>query len=224
MKNYFKYVYFVMSILISGHNLLATNNENKILQPDYDKWEQVKKGMTIEEVKKLLGEPLILTENTTYKADIKTRKVIKLKSFLAIYGAIASYTYAGNIVQFQIYYENGKVAYKRSPFENRKLSKDGKPTTPKLILPYDKAIFTHYPCVTDFRWFASSGEYPMSYKIQFDAYINFRKKWHSSSGISITTHYASVLGGYGKFRWRIKAINKLGESNWSEYRYFEFRK
>lgn len=45
-------------------------------------------------------------------------------------------------------------------------SRDGRPTKPRLMLPKNQAIFDHYPRFIDFRWYLSSGVYPITYDIE----------------------------------------------------------
>ncbi len=114
------------------------------------------------------------------------------------------------------------------------LSHDGRPTVPRLLTPYDNAQFAHIPCLLDFRWLPSSGEYPIEYVVELtgsdmekDAVSGTtthvwleepKSKWSAQ-----TPHLATNAPGGGRFRWRVKAQNHLGESDWSEYREFQFR-
>ena len=232
MKNYYKYICFIIYVLILAQNFLCASSDNKksFPEPDYDKWEQVKEGMTITEVEKLIGKPSESKESIQYKGNVKIGIFIEVKALVTTYGnvhsKILSYSDRNSpgVFQYTIFYKDGKVDYKRSPFEREKAPEGRKISTPKMMYPYNNAIFTHYPYIIDFRWFKASGKEPIQYKIQFDFYSTSQKKWEYFNGIADTTHYAAILGSYGKYRWRIQAMTKLEKSAWSEYQYFEFRK
>jgi len=113
----------------------------------------------------------------------------------------------------------GKVSSLENPFGTEKLSQDGKPTIPVLIFPYDNFIFKHQPRLVDFRWYPSSGKYPMRYTIEIDERLPGR--WQSYEKKANIPYYSYTFRS-SIFRWRVKAINSLGESAWSEYRYLIF--
>lgn len=110
---------------------------------------------------------------------------------------------------YKVYFHKGKVsdfAKKEDPFDGR-FSPDGLPMVPKLISPSDNTTFSHYPRYVDLRWCPSSGDYPMTYEIEFH-------------GCTMKTDipFATVLGrGQGEEQWRVRAINAKGTSEWSEY-------
>jgi hypothetical protein len=126
---------------------------------------------------------------------------------------------------FVLWFRNGKVFGKDDPF-NGVFSTDGKPTIPVLIYPRNGQVFDHYPRIVDFRWYPSSGKYPMRYEVQA-----MGKEWSDQGqGTKNYTyrvaepHYVRSLGGAGDWRWRVKAVNDLGESEWSEFWHLKSKK
>ena len=218
-----------ISLFAEPSNDAVIKKAGRIIQPNYQKWGEIKKGLSVQEVEKLLGKPLTMKKNTIYYyRKGKKGTAIELR---ALYGLVLSSSkeYPQDI-NFVVWFENGKVRSKSKPFGDVPLSKDGTPTIPKLLYPYTKSVFTHFPQILDFRWLPSSGEYPMSYRIQVDAYIDFMKKWSSEMNkvenvrSEDVPHHCRFLDNFRKYRWRVKAVNKFGESKWSDYFYFEFTK
>jgi hypothetical protein len=145
--------------------------------------------------------------------------------------------------RFNISFANQKVLGFSDPFGGgwsisgqpveTQLSHDGRPTAPRLLTPNDNAQFTHTPLLVDFRWLPSCGEYPVEYFVELTgsgveidaASGKATKVWleePKSRWFTTTPHLATNAPGGGRFRWRVKAKNRLGESDWSEYREFEF--
>lgn len=144
---------------------------------------------------------------------------------------------------FTVSFENRQVFDFSDPFGGgqsilghkieARLSSDGRPTIPRLLTPYDNAEFTHSPPILDFRWLPSCGEYPLEYVVELttsDAEIDEASNtatlvWLDDRPLSrqvTSPHLALNAPGGGRYRWRVKAKNRLGESDWSEYREFEF--
>ena len=197
----------------------------EIVQPDYRKWESVKVGMSVAEVGKILGTPLEqspfvnlkLLDDPTYRHRWS-------------YGKIDSHSPAApNVAYFVIHFTRGAVVEKTDPFETP-LSKDGRPTIPKVVVPRDNEIFFHYPRFLDFRWLPSSGEYPMSYEVEVEHFMYVgdskrivqRCRQYDQLKTNIP-HAASAFSSMGTGRWRVRAINRLGKSEWTPYYKFEFR-
>jgi hypothetical protein len=115
---------------------------------------------------------------------------------------------------------------------SRNLSHDGRPTVPRLMTPYPNAKFTHEPFVLDFRWLPVCGEYPIEYELEVTAGNDIyrdeigatKREWHVDPFIdrSRMTHIARLAPGSNPCRWRARAKNRLGTSDWSEYREFQF--
>lgn len=113
-----------------------------------------------------------------------------------------------------------------------RLSRDGRPTAPRLLTPYDNAVFTHTPSIVDFRWLPSCGEYPLEYVVEFTAsdveidaasgtathvWLDDRPSRRSTKLPHIALNPSSE-----RCRWRVRAKNRLGTSDWSKYREFQF--
>ncbi|HEV3021618.1 MAG TPA: hypothetical protein VGX76_04100 [Pirellulales bacterium] len=128
---------------------------------------------------------------------------------------------------FIVTFVEGRVARTHDPFDGR-LSSDGKPTTPKLMLPAQHALFKHSPRFVDMRWQPSSGVYPMEYELEVSSGqvdLDERKVQFNYYGNAVhhskLPHLSIAFGG-SDGRWRVRAKNRLGESDWSAERYFEF--
>jgi len=184
------------------------------VQPDYVKWESVKVGMTEEELKNLLGKPLANAGDSPG----------------LIFGRIkfASPSMPDSF-DFYVLIHEGKVLETGHPFGGD-LSTNGKPTTPVLIYPQDRSKFDHFPRFVDLRWYPSSGKYPMRYAVEVESGNykvdgNGRRAVVYNNEVEITSelpYAAFAFGGKNPGRWRVKAKNALGESNWSEWRLFQF--
>jgi hypothetical protein len=199
---------------------------DSFIQPDYDKWGQVKVGMTEAEVLDLMGKPIereteesVIAEFREGGGMTKAEATQYLRSLIAyrfqwLYGRIKYDSPAfPRTYDFTLYFNQGRLAEKDDPFGGQ-LSPDGKPTTPFLILPVNGASFNHYPRFLDLRWYPSPGEYPMEYDLDVDLIDG---PLHCR-----LPHAVLSFRGKGPGRWRVKARNRLGESDWSKYRTFEF--
>lgn len=210
---------------------------NDFVQPDYTRWALVSKDMTEKEVITLLGMPLARSEQTAeferYRA-LFNEKEAKHLAYAWNYGHLLFDSAAfPEPYEFRVVFINGKVELNTDPF-NGKLSGDGTPTIPDLILPEQDAVFHHNPRWLDMRWTPSAGIYPIEYEIDIDTGsiatgIDLELKaqsddpWRSlrrykSSAPQLTVAYAGGWPG----RWRVRAVNKLGYSEWTEYRSFIF--
>lgn len=130
------------------------------VQPDHGKWARVNEGMPEAEARKLLGEPLFADRHETATPDAP-------KVFLR-YGRIRFASPAlPDTFDFDLPIREGKVYSKHDPFGGE-LSKDGRPTAPLQITPYDRTTFDHYPRFVDLRWRPSSGEYPIAYVVEVE--------------------------------------------------------
>lgn len=132
--------------------------------------------------------------------------------------------------EFSLAFRQGRIDSIEDPFDG-KLSLDGKPTLPLPMLPGNGAILNHFPRFLDLRWKPSSGDYPMAYEVEVDfaqydvdesgdtqlTYHNFETRL--SNVPCVTATFAGANPG----RWRVRAKNRLGQSDWSRYRHFEFK-
>ena len=178
----------------------AGNNQSdrRPVQPDYAKWLSITNGMTKAQVMGILGHP-IPRDGT----DLELARIANPWN----------YGYVAEGYEFDVWFQNDRVMDTEDPF-GRRFSTNGIPTAPLLIYPHTNAVFTHYPRAVDFRWFPSSGEYPVEY--QLDA--------GSGSVFTFEPHGTAWMAGMGRHRWRVRAINRLGVSPWTEWREFEFTK
>jgi hypothetical protein len=109
------------------------------------------------------------------------------------------------------------------PFNGR-FSVDGSPTVPEIIIPADETVFSHYPRIVDCRWFPSSGVYPITYTFELgvkedrgDRYLD--EALDSDLPIPFfMTHFSGAQRG----RFRVRARNRIGQSDWSVYHHFKF--
>lgn len=187
------------------------------VQPDYEKWAAVQIGMSRDQVVAHLGPPL----DDKYSG-AKSRPTDPYYSYGYLQMPMVPHP---RTYRFLIGFDdNGKVVAKIDPF-NGTLSADGTPTSPEIVIPADRMVFSHYPRILDCRWSPSSGDYPMTYTFELGVGEPFGPEQFHNEVIEtdlavpffMTTFVGAQLG-----RFRIKAKNKFGESDWSDYRYFSF--
>jgi hypothetical protein len=214
----------------------AKEQVEQFIQPDYAKWDKVRIGMAKAELTDLLGKPLE-DEEAELRAKLRKqglndaavrehfRSLGEGIAFGLTYGRIR-YTSAvmPDVYEFSILIQEGKVSEKSDPFHGR-LSKDGRPTLPDLLLPHENAAFHHFPRFLDFRWSPASGVYPMKYEIEVFVGRHTRNGvvYRRSDSLTAPFPYAATsFGGMNSGRWRVRASNRLGESDWTSFRYFKF--
>lgn len=207
--------------------LLPGANKPECIQPDYAKWLQIKVGMTEKEVKQILGTPL--SEDRVPPEFIFDPQYVKLLTYGRIRFNSPSLPGA---FEFHVATKLGKVSETIDPFGGV-FSTDGKPTTPSPVAPKDHTVFEYYPRFVDLRWTPSSGEYPIEYVIEVEAgqleqsadkekseyHYYFEERQNSNC-----PYQAISFVGKNPGRWRVKATNKKGESDWSEWSYFRFER
>ncbi|MDZ4782597.1 MAG: hypothetical protein SGJ19_20310 [Planctomycetia bacterium] len=222
------------------------------IQPSYDAWEKVKRGMTVEEVRALLGEPIEdeipkSAERILLEADGKQltgaqliEEATRIKS-----EASEGVTYCGQLLYghiefdsplaprpypFSVIYADGKVLEKWSPLFRAPLSRSDKPSIPVQTSPSYCARLVDGQDVADLRWAPSSGAYPIEYDVEVQHYYgdecdgifeflndaDFEGEEHFEN-LSIP-HAAVSVGNIQ--RWRVRAKNKYGVSEWSPWRPF----
>ncbi|MCX7411142.1 MAG: outer membrane protein assembly factor BamE [Planctomycetales bacterium] len=192
-------------------------SKSEFVQPDYQKWAAVKVGMTRDEVVSLLGPP----HNDKFRGG-KPKRNDPYYSYGYLQMPMVPHprTYSF-LVGFD---QDGVVFTKMDPFDGR-FSQDGTPTTPVLITPINHSVFNHYPRIIDLRWYPSSGEYPMTYSISLAHCDRIESRWspdHEIESELAIPFFMTEFGGAQQGRIRVKARNAFGESEWSEYRYFQF--
>jgi hypothetical protein len=210
---------------------------DEFIQPDYAKWKEIKVGMGKDEALKHLGKPLKEERNDD--------------GSMLLYGRLrySSSAFPEPFV-FYIGIEQNKVCSKSDPFDGH-LSADGRPTVPRLTVPNDRSSFDHYPRFLDLRWNPSSGVYPMQYTVEWapgqlegrgggwfwgemkmrpvspDKKPNSEKQKLVFPGEKLlhtgVPYCVITFAGMSPGRWRVKARNAKGESEWSAYRYFDFK-
>ena len=195
----------------------SSESDAPYLIPNLKAWEQVQEGMTVEELEHLLGKPLT---KTGPKGDWKPNSVHEWT-----YGYVARKSAVQpEDLAFSVQMEMGKVWSKEDPFGKAPISMDGMPSVPVLMTPNKDTLFTHYPRIVDFRWYPASGDYPMKYELD----IGFRsptRGWVQNPVQAVdSTYYCYSHSGMNQGRWRVRAINSSGKSQWSEYSYFEFNR
>ena len=199
-------------------------------QPDYAAWQRIQKKMTEQEVLAILGEPLERGKRPA-KAASNVPNTVYVYSW--VYGQIDFQSpVAPSPYEFFIEFARGHVQRKAHPFPGP-LSMDGKPTKPELIYPESGGTYDHYPRLLDLRWHLSSGKYPLHYEVEHQfANVHYEKEngqrkkqvvWSPASVVRLNLpHYVLVHAGSQPGRWRVKAVNEIGESEWSEFREFVF--
>lgn len=198
---------------------LPPDTKPQSIQPNYSQWLNVKQGMTETEVNKLLGPPL--------SEEDPNRAPSWATSYFATYGVIRfGRTHFDQPYTFSIIYEiqTKAVSQVDDPFGGH-LSPDGKPTVPELITPKPGEQFSHYPRLVDYRWRPSSGEYPMRYEIQIrlDDFAHENWEHHTVARAQVNEPYfLNSFASSSRGRWRVRAINGKGTSDWSEERQFSF--
>jgi hypothetical protein len=124
---------------------------------------------------------------------------------------------------FAIYITDGKVSRKEDPFGGITISYDGKPTLPKIVFPQNNTKFSHFPRSVGFQWYPSSGDYPMTYEIEVDI-LHPDGSYYTTKGLVDIPYFAYMHGGMNDGRWRVRAINQRGKSEWTKYFTFSFNK
>jgi hypothetical protein len=191
--------------------------EPEFVQPDYRAWEAVQIGMNRGGVTDLLGQPL----DDQYRGGrAKPNDPYYSYGYLQFPVSPHPRTYS-----FLIGFDNqGRVFTKEDPFNGR-LSKNGEPTVPEIIIPFADTIFNHYPRIVDMRWYPSSGRYPMRYSVELGVGDPESDEWFSSQVIESALQlpfFMKTFQGAQPGRIRVKAHNEIGESDWSNYRCFKF--
>ncbi len=109
--------------------------------------------------------------------------------------------------------------------------KDDHLRPPKLLYPLDRMVFSHYPRELVYRWQPAESTPPdAEYLFEYDLVCGDDEKFGDWSKqpdpmfayrTGKTTLNDRFLGAQPG-RWRVKAIARSGESDWSEWRYFRF--
>jgi len=175
----------------------------QIQQPDYAAWQSITNGTPCSRVIELLGEPRSIHDGGIFK--------------LWHYGTIhARSKTVPEDLQFTLFIAGDTALQRGDPFDGV-LSSSGLPVPPQLVFPYNGMVLSHHPNYLDFRWRPSSGTYPIKYHIVVTPGVNVK-----TDGIFYSFKPAMNVSGTQQFAWRVRAINELGCSAWSEERTFTF--
>jgi hypothetical protein len=200
--------------------MLSNAPTPQMQQPDRRAWAQLKLGLTADAVVALLGEPL-------QKSDPPSQPMAPGVTHTSWwqYGRLL---FPGENMpgdyQFLVFLTNGTVSAIEDP-SGGAASVDGAPSVPKLAVPADGAVFDHYPRFVDVRWMPSAGDYPMRYEVEAESRSGGTGVWHPMASMPVEQPYA-VFGhvGANPGRWRVRAVNAVGASAWSDWRSFVFRR
>ena len=187
-------------------------------QKDYEKWLSLEEGADEEDVIKLLGQPSAKSDGYDRTGEV---------DYLWHYSPLMPKSIAfPEPITFSIWFHRGKIRSVQNPF-NGQVSKDGTPTKPELLWPVDPPVYKHYPRLMDLRWYPVAGNYPVKYEIQLAALVGedpAEVNWHVDREMKSDIPYvAAQFVGAQPGRWRVRAINDKGTSEWSDYAEFLFQ-
>ncbi|MBA4019724.1 MAG: hypothetical protein C0483_21375 [Pirellula sp.] len=206
----------------------ANLKKPEFIQPDYEQWRQLAIGMKRDDVLKLLGDPLERGDHSP-RMPKPGSEFAKSWAYSWKYGHL-DFAHSSVPMPFEfnvgINLETQLVIFVHDPFGGR-LSKDGSPTAPQLVTPHEKSKWSHYPRFLDFRWLPSSGEYPMSYEVEWatgQRGVNLNEWTYIARPVENTNipYHVISFAGSNPGRLRVRAVNQKGTSVWSDYRHFEF--
>jgi len=107
--------------------------------------------------------------------------------------------------------------------------KSRSPSTPVLVSPKNGTVLEEYGSVT-LEWEESDGAQPMIYLVHVQLQVISQSgtllDWQDQEThqIHAKTKWDFLRGGAQPHRWRVKAANVFGESNWSNWWYMEFKR
>jgi thiol-disulfide isomerase/thioredoxin len=179
------------------------------VQPDEKNWALLRTGMSEREVVKLIGEPMQAKQaNSGERVYVLQWGHVKYHS-PCMPGGFA----------FLVLFANGKVERFGDPF-GAPPSSDGIPTTPQPEFPLNGKAVHDIGRFVDYRWTPSSGKHPVSYDIEEQVDESFepnKRIWGARSLFSVDLPYVSDTRPNQTFRWRVRAKNPLGASEWSQW-------
>jgi hypothetical protein len=192
-------------------------SKHECIVPDMRGWQQLREGMTFDDVTSLVGLPI--TDSLSCSNPDRIENGYLCYGWIDLPGVPHSRTYSF-VVGFD---EDRRVWLKESPFEDD-YSEEGLPTSPRIIIPVDEPKYDHYPRIIDVRWRPPAGHYPMRFELQLGHGDLEGKKFCDQTVDEDLTglHYCTGFPGGQPGRVRVRASNSKGTGPWSEYRYFEF--
>ncbi len=242
---------------------VVTDVQPLAVQPDLGKWRSLAVGMSETEVMTVMGKPY---QKDPRPAAETNSMAVNLYSWK--YGEITfnSFNTKGSYL-YAVIFHDGRVHEISDPW-NGKVSSDGGPTVPELVLPDAGQTLQHYPRFMDFRWRPSSAAYPIEYEVaiqvlsvtQYEAehYEDYvrktvdrsRSEWiaagqsrkasdegaaafardlRETQGVQLSFAFRThdiylpfTWVGANSGRWRVRALNSKGVSEWTAWRYFKF--
>ena len=180
---------------------------SSIVFPELKKWDRVLLGMTYRQVTNLIGSPIEKTGTDVLNC---------------LYGWLHFESDAFPFIfYFRVWFADAVVVSKEDPFGGAVSVGGGIPTTPVLVHPNDDEIITGGQRILDFRWIPAAGTYPIKYQLQLE--FNTKSAWVSRIYPADKPFFCVMSPSLGIGRCRVRAINALGQSPWSDYRYFTVR-
>jgi hypothetical protein len=202
-----------------GHNAVGAKiaSESALDFPAPAEWLKVELGMSEEEVLRILGRPIV-TEPPAIQVSENTTVMNRWR-----YGRLPvndPSVPCGYL--FNVYFHHGQVKMTEQPFDadDPTVLQFPKPSMPRLIYPSRMEKFHHYPRIVDFRWQPSVGAYPIRYCVDISVEhqtVDGQIEEEPIEQIKVDIPYLCTgLPGKGRYRWRVKAKNTHGESDWTK--------
>jgi hypothetical protein len=199
--------------------------------PPPDDWIKIKPGMSEDDLMSLLGPPLIRETPVPDQGDDVVRLYRWYYGALPIASSLVPCQY-----RFTVFLHDRRVVETEQPFEMTDLTvlKYPAPSNVSLITPEEGQKFEHFPRVADFRWQPAVGEYPMSYWIEISVE---QPPLVDDSGQDVSTkpryfclgstrtevpYFCTELPGSQGYKWRVRAANRHGKSDWTAPATFSF--
>jgi hypothetical protein len=198
---------------------VPTNN-----QPDYCKWNSIQKGMDVQEVLKILGQPeypYVEIKNDPESHEVKGQT---LAFGRIVYGSEeVPMPYLFNVTIY-----NGKVGAKYNPFGIQgDLPIQDIPTVPIIVQPFEGMQLGSRLNIVDVRWLPSCNKQPIKYEVNFEVDVgqwtsddlppDMRENMGKSYLNTKILHAQYSCGNASWGRVRVRAIGSHGTSPWSDY-------
>lgn len=176
-----------------------------------DAWQRLHIGMTETEVVSIIGQPV--------------RRVVEASNTVSlVYGVIVPRSQAfPSEISYRVWIntQHNTVTALETPFGQA--PRNGAPSVPRIFLPQPDITFGHYPRILDIRWYPVTGTYPIHYEVEYESENGHSGTWFAVRTMTATVPYLAMEHeGSNSGRLRIRAINKLGTSEWSDYLVFRF--